>query len=121
MSLTSDEREAVERAEAERAARVAQAANILDRVEELRWLSTAATPGDWTVDEGRWAPPGWEDGTAYLRIVAGDPNPVSGIYPPVLSTGGAPEGTPEDARHYADTNLTVAAVNLVRELLAAAL
>lgn len=48
----------------------------------------AATPGEWAVDDG-WKHPQWPEVVTYTRVVAGEPNPISGIRQPVVTTEGA--------------------------------
>ncbi len=69
---------------------------------DIREKANAATPGPWAVDPDRWAPPGWREEVGYLRIVAGEPNPISGIRQKVVSTDGADSGSDHDRLHYAD-------------------
>ena len=75
---------------------------------DIREKANAATPGPWAVDPDRWAPPGWREEVGYLRIVAGEPNPISGIRKKVVSTDGAEAGSDRDRLNYANAAHIVA-------------
>ena len=84
--------------------------------EQVRALAESGTPGPWGVDPDRWAPPGWEPDMGYLRVVAGEPNKISGIRQPIVSTNGALHRSNRDRGNYADAAKIVAAVNALGPL-----
>lgn len=92
-------------------------ANQALELDELKALCAAATEGPWDVDPERWAPPEWPIDTAYLRVVTGEPNTISGIRRPVVSTGGAREGTEFDRQHYSDARFIAASRTAVPSLI----
>lgn len=80
---------------------------IAAAIEKLQALRDASTPGPYGVEDD-WQPPQWKDsGWTYVRVVAGEPNPISGIRGMVLSTDGTLPGSEGKARTLANAELIV--------------
>jgi hypothetical protein len=86
-------------------------------LDAIRQRADAATPGPWAVEDG-WQPPQWLDlGYTYARVVAGKPNPISGIIAPVLQTNGSLPGSDRKVADLADAEFAAHAREDVPELL----
>ena len=83
------------------------AETIAAAIEKLEALRDAGTPGPYGFEDG-WQPPQWKDsGWTYVRVVAGEPNRISGIRGMVLSTDGTLPASEGKARTLADAELIV--------------
>ncbi len=83
------------------------AETIQAAVDKLERLRAAATSGPFGFEDG-WQPPQWKDqGWTYVRVVAGEPNSISGVRSMVLSTDGTLPGSEGKRRTLADAELIV--------------
>lgn len=82
-----------------------QAEEIQTAIDKLTALKASSTPGPWDIEDG-WKPPQWNEHT-YARVVAGQPNPISGIRSPVVSTNGSAPGSAAKRRDLADADLVI--------------